>query len=566
MKNILYSFLLFFIFTTVASSQFLHDRFFHPLSGRFAIGVEGGATYTKSDFRKSEFDYIVRGTFDYFFPTVNYGAFGLRAFGGSGYLRGSGLATSTFPNIENHRTLIYFLGGGASFNYTMTEGIIPYLFLGASYLYFDPKDKDGNDLPLKGLNEFSPNQFMIVGEGGFRFMLGRDVSFNINAAFDFVPTDQLDGLPNALTSGTDKDVFFSFMGGFTYYFSGIKDTDNDGVRDRYDLCPDTPPNIKVDEDGCPVDGDKDNIPDYIDKCPHTPANIAVDEYGCPVDADKDGVPDYLDLCKDTPEGVRVDERGCPYDSDEDGIADYKDLCPNTPLGTEVNKWGCPLEEKVYKPPVEKTEFVLSGAINFEIGKSNLLPNAFPELEKIYKVMNEYPDTKWMIEGHTDNTGSYQLNKNLSLDRARSVYSYLVSKGVNANRLSIYGYGPDYPVADNSTETGRALNRRVVVKVMEEGEVITQKTDVPTDYSYNPAVERNIGSMVFTDGYRYCFQVSSWRNQSKAQSEANRLRNMGYNAFVVTANIPELDGTWFRVRVGYFTSLEETKRVRSEIMQ
>ena len=99
--------------------------------------------------------------------------------------------------------------------------------------------------------------------------------------------------------------------------------------------------------------------------PNTPRNVSVDLDGCPLDIDGDGVPDYMDLCNDTPIGVTVDSRGCPFDSDDDGVPDYKDLCPNTPVGTEVNKWGCPIDEEVVEP-ITKTEFVLNGGVNFEI--------------------------------------------------------------------------------------------------------------------------------------------------------------------------------------------------------
>ena len=73
-------------------------------------------------------------------------------------------------------------------------------------------------------------------------------------------------------------------------------------------------------------------------------------------------------------------------------------------------------------------------------------------------------------------------------------------------------------------------------------------------------------MVFTDGYLYCFQVSSFRSKEKAEDEAAELRMQGYDAFVVIANLPDLDGTWYRVRVGYFNTLDETLKNRSLIIK
>lgn len=539
-------------------------KIFHPLSGRFSVGLEGGATYSRTDFKNSGFDYITRGSFDYFFPSTNQAAFGIKVFGGFGYINGDGYASSEFPNAENFRSLLYYLGAGGTFNYEISKTVIPYLMGGISYLYFDPKDKDGNNMPVS-TKAFSPHKMMFIGELGFRFLLSDNLGLTAGTGVDYVNSDKLDNV----IKGTDNDIFFHAMFGLTYYFSGIKDTDGDGVRDKYDQCPDTPPNVTVDEFGCPVDADKDGVPDYMDQCPHTPANITVDANGCPVDADQDGVPDYLDLCKDTPSGVKVDSRGCPTDSDEDGIPDYKDLCPNTQIGTEVNKWGCPIEEKVYEP-IKKTEFILSGGINFELGKADLLSAAYPELEKIVKVMSDYPDTKWKIEGHTDNTGSAKINKELSLQRAKSVFNFFISRGVDAKRLSANGFGPDFPIAENNTETGKALNRRVAI-ILVSGNNIENSGDVKTGEvktnevrKYNSIVERNVGNMIFTDGYLYCFQVSSWRSRIKAEAEMKRMQSAGYNSFIVIAELPELDGTWYRVRIGYFNSLDEAIKVKSKM--
>ncbi|WDD97047.1 di-heme oxidoredictase family protein [Thalassomonas actiniarum] len=131
----------------------------------------------------------------------------------------------------------------------------------------------------------------------------------------------------------------------------VTDSDNDGVIDSLDLCPDTPPGTQVDASGCPVtvpDSDNDGVADNLDQCPDTPPGTQVDANGCPVtlsDSDNDGVADNLDQCPDTPPGTQVDANGCPVtvpDSDNDGVADNLDLCPGTPPGTQVDGNGCPL--------------------------------------------------------------------------------------------------------------------------------------------------------------------------------------------------------------------------------
>ncbi len=113
----------------------------------------------------------------------------------------------------------------------------------------------------------------------------------------------------------------------------MKDEDGDGVKDKRDKCPNTPKGVKVDAEGCPLDGDKDGIADYLDKCPMMVGASSMN--GCP-DKDKDGVSDNNDGCPDIPGLTRF--KGCP-DSDGDGIEDSRDRCPNA-KGLDMFK-GCP---------------------------------------------------------------------------------------------------------------------------------------------------------------------------------------------------------------------------------
>ncbi len=558
--------LAFLLLTQNILSQSVDNKMFHPLSNRFALNFEGGATYPRTDFSDDQISYIGQLSFDYFFPSRTMGVFGLRGLGYYGQLNGSGsyANNSAYPTIPEYFTEIASLGAGLTYTINASEIFYPYAFLGANYLYFNPKDIDGNELPRNMDNSYGNIAWSIIGELGSRFFVSNSISINLAFNYNYLPIDNLEDVDNSISNGTQKDIFFTARAGISFYFGGTLDTDNDGVEDKNDLCPDTPPNVKVDKFGCPVDIDKDGVPDYLDKCNNTPKNISVDLDGCPLDIDQDGVPDYLDLCNDTPMKVAVDSRGCPIDSDEDGVPDYKDLCTNTPVGTEVNKWGCPIDEEVVEP-ITKTEFVLNGGVNFEIGKAELLPSAFPELDKVLKVMRDYPETKWKIEGHTDITGSQKLNRDLSINRAKSVYNYFVSSGISSGRLSYNGYGSDYPIADNTTETGKALNRRVAIVLVSDNENEAKNITAPKEIAkYNIPAEKNVGKMIFTDGSLYCIQVSSWRVRAKAESEAKRLESEGYNAFIVIAELPELDGTWYRVRVGYYNTFDEANGVRESI--
>lgn len=99
-------------------------------------------------------------------------------------------------------------------------------------------------------------------------------------------------------------------------------------------------------------------------------------------------------------------------------------------------------------------------INFDTGKSIIKDESKPVIDQIVQMLKANPDLKIGVEGHTDNVGTPASNKTLSEARAKSVVSAIVAQGVSADRLSPTGFGQDKPVADNTTEEGRAKNRRV----------------------------------------------------------------------------------------------------------
>lgn len=100
---------------------------------------------------------------------------------------------------------------------------------------------------------------------------------------------------------------------------------------------------------------------------------------------------------------------------------------------------------------------------FNTGSAEIKKESYDELDKIASILSKHTQIEALVEGHTDNTGSDELNMRLSKDRAKAVKDYLVSKGIDANRLKSEGYGPTRPIANNDTDEGRTKNRRVVVK-------------------------------------------------------------------------------------------------------
>lgn len=109
-------------------------------------------------------------------------------------------------------------------------------------------------------------------------------------------------------------------------------------------------------------------------------------------------------------------------------------------------------------------------ILFETGKSQMKPGAESNVRQIAAILNQYPDFKISVEGHTDARGSDALNNRLSNERASSVRNALVAGGVDAGRISSSGFGKTQPVADNNTAEGRQQNRRVEVIVLGAGTV------------------------------------------------------------------------------------------------
>lgn len=186
----------------------------------------------------------------------------------------------------------------------------------------------------------------------------------------------------------------------------------------------------------------------------------------PLDSDGDGVTDDKDKCPGTPAGRKVDADGCELDRDGDGIVDGADACPDVYAKTPD---GCPLAAAtpapVYaaEPAADATpiprRLVLEG-VNFDFDKATLRKEDRDIIDQNAADLKEWGDIKVEISGHTDSVGSDRYNQKLSLRRAESVRTYLISKGIPAERLSIKGYGESQPIADNATEEGRFQNRRV----------------------------------------------------------------------------------------------------------
>ena len=229
----------------------------------------------------------------------------------------------------------------------------------------------------------------------------------------------------------------------------IPDSDSDGIDDEADKCPNQAGISKY--SGCPVpDTDGDSVNDEADKCPNQAGSARYN--GCPApDSDGDGINDEADKCPGVAGVARYN--GCPVpDTDGDGVNDEEDRCP-TVAGVADNK-GCP-----------KIENFQASEVTFGSGKAVLTASGKRELDLAVAYMIKYPDIKVRLDGHTDNSGTDKINQPLSVKRAEAAMQYMLSKGINASRISAEGHGASMPVAENKKPEGRLQNRRVEITVL-----------------------------------------------------------------------------------------------------
>jgi OOP family OmpA-OmpF porin len=270
--------------------------------------------------------------------------------------------------------------------------------------------------------------------GGLEIFLTETMALDLGAKWRYMLTDDKDLIGRSWTDGegiaagdisNDNQLWYIFAG-LTWYPGKCKDSDNDGVCDNKDKCPDTP-----------------------DCC-------IVDEFGCPKDPDGDGVCDGCDKCPDTPKCAVVDAKGCPKDSDGDGVWDGCDKCPGTPQGVEVDEDGC---AKCDLSPLE--------GITFQFDKSDVVPAPNPILDMAVDLIKKCGlGHKIEVQGHTCNIGSEEYNMKLGQRRADAAKTYLVSRGISPDVLFPKSYGESKPKFPNDTRDNRAKNRRIEFHVVE----------------------------------------------------------------------------------------------------
>lgn len=281
---------------------------------------------------------------------------------------------------------------------------------------------------------------------------------------------------------------------------GCPDTDGDGIKDAADKCPTVAGFANL--NGC-VDTDRDGIVDMEDNCPTEYGVVA--RNGCPLnnarpDRDKDGIEDDRDECPDV--AGRFTAKGCA-DADGDGIKDAEDKCPNEYGKPEFG--GCPQQKfdqdwlrqsmrdrskpntiadandpnggRTLRPVAVGSAMNLDNnmpdaeycikAMESDLGKvyfqTNIdQPTAVTRqfIEVVAQVMKRCNDVKVTITAHTDADANDDFNQSLSVRRADNVKAILITKGVDASRITVQAAGEKQPIAPNDTPENKQLNRRV----------------------------------------------------------------------------------------------------------
>jgi OOP family OmpA-OmpF porin len=316
----------------------------------------------------------------------------------------------------------------ANINWRHNKSFIqPYLTVGAGTMNYTPKVTyaGGQEVNFKTPGNGSINEMFIPVGLGLKFDIAPGVNLDLGYKVNFVHSDNFDGY----NYGTTNDKF-------SYAHIGLEFAL--GSRKKPQLATHNPVSSMRTE--------------YLWENQQTKTLLQKQ-----IDAEKaknDQLRNDLNTTNDNLAKLTAD-------SDGDGVPDIYDKCPNTPPGTKVDGSGCPLAKPVIYITEEDRKVVKDAIKNleFDLGKSTIREHSLPSLDRVAQLLVD-KNFSLKLAGHTDNTGSKDLNMRLSKERAESIKSYLVSKGANASRIEATGYGQNQPIATNKTAAGRQLNRRV----------------------------------------------------------------------------------------------------------
>ena len=375
------------------------------------------------------------------------------------------------------------------------KGWTPYIFVGVERIHYEvdnwPKYKNRHDTDkdVTGI----PAGF------GAEFPLSENLIFDVSVSGMYALDDGLNSYES--DRNAIKDGHWNFGAGLTLSFSSDPDPDKDGLTTEQEK------KLGTDPDNNDSDGDGISDGDEVNKYRTNPKNKDTDGDGLEdgkeikihgtnpnnKDTDNDGLTDKEELenYKTDPKNPDSDKDGLsdgrevkiktdPLDKDTDGEGlkdgDEVNLHKTNPLKKdtddgsvndflEIQNGQNPLDGSDDIPKFVEDKVLKFENIYFETNSSKLTKESRDELKLALRSMNEFKKIQIKIVGHTDNIGSKSYNNRLSLKRAQSVRDWLITRGIKSHRVKVFGKGEANPVADNSTEKGRAKNRRIEIIVI-----------------------------------------------------------------------------------------------------
>ncbi len=463
------------VFTLPALAQFKNQG--------YSAGASAGWTGGLTDGSDDKAGFLVRGFIR--FPVAKdrlLGEVGL----GAGKLTGQNV---------NYTTEIIPLDFRFLFVPFPNEVFSPYLFAGIGGLHFELKDPS---IPYTTDGKKDGWTGVVPAGLGLALSLGGNASLDLSGAYNYSFSKDLNG-----TTVGKQDPFWTGMIGLVFRGeSGSADPDKDGLTNSQEKEFGTDPhNPDTDGDGlsdgdevlkyhtnplkADTDGDGLSDGDEVMKYHTDPLKADTDGDGLsdgdevmkyhtdPLKADTDG-----DGLSDGDEVLKYHTDPLKADTDGDGLTDGEEVLKyhTDPLkadtdgggvndGQEIKNGTNPLDPtddfpKKAEFKVEVGKSIALEGVTFATGSANLTSESESTLEKAYNTLAQNPEVVVEIQGHTDNVGKRATNMKLSEARANSVKAWLVAKGVASERITTKGFGPDKPIAPNTTKEGKAKNRRI----------------------------------------------------------------------------------------------------------
>lgn len=370
-------------------------------------------------------------------------------------LEANGVYTPTHLTTTNGDVRVTRLNGSLHYDIPLSDHAA--FILGGGYTY------NKYQLRAGGVNNDMGHETGPSGLVGFRFGLGSIVSIRIDGTFDYMSSpDSLLTFPQV-----QKDYHYGLQAGLAFLFgnrgegykSGTADADGDGVIDSADQCPGTPKGTQVNSSGCPlvaaVNADSIRMAAQADSMR---MKMHADSVAAAARADS------LRMAQEAAVQAAKDSAAAAAKANADRISALEDSL-RTARGAALR---ASLRDSLNAARMRDSlrvlmstpnaKLVLAG-VNFATNTATLTQSSRFILDEVAKSLNDNPEVRVEVSGHTDNTGSRALNVRLSQARAESVKKYLVDHGVAADRLEAKGYAWDRPVATNKTVAGRAMNRR-----------------------------------------------------------------------------------------------------------